>query len=187
LQAISGRWDAATVVRILESADDTVRSNVLHAEIATSGWYPVTWYADLYRACRTVTGAPVEIAAELRAEALRHDARGLFRFLLKFTSPGALVSNYERVCGLYLDGPRIEVQRVGLGAIDVRWSNLVGYDEACVHDHLGGALEAITLCQGRAARLTDLEIVRTPTGSSPPGRDESFAQYEAFRSIIHWD
>jgi hypothetical protein len=191
LQAISSRWEADTVAQILARTHETVRSNVLHAEIAASGWYPITWYGELYRACREVTGAPTEVAAELRGEALRLDARGMFRFLLKFASPRALVSNYERVCGLYLDGPRIEVQHVGRSSIDVRWSNLVGYDEACIHDHLGGALEAIRLCQGRSARVSDLEIVRAPpardVGVSGTDRDEPFAQCESFRSFIHWD
>jgi hypothetical protein len=178
LQAISARWDAETVSEILARTPETVRSNVLHADVAASGWYPVTWYGELYRACREVTGAPVEVAAELRAEALRIDARGLFRFLLRFASPRSLVENYERICGLYLDGPRIEVDFVRSNAIEVRWSNLHGYDETCVYDHVGGAVEALTLCKGRNVRFSDLEVVWF---------EGAFARCEAFRTIIHWD
>jgi hypothetical protein len=191
LQAFSARWDAATVSRILARTQETVRSNVLHADIAASGWYPITWYGDLYRACREVTGAPMEVASELRAEALRIDARGMFRFLLKFASPPSLVGNYKRVCGLYVDGPQIEVETPRRNTVDVRWSKLVGYDRACVLDHVGGALEAIALCKGNNVRFSDLEMVRAPlapvVGSSSPDRERMSQEYEAFRFFIHWD
>lgn len=187
LQAIAARWDAETVAEIVARTPENLRSTVLHADIATSGWYPVTWYSEIHRACRDVTGAPLAVAAELRAEALRIDSRGMFRFLLRFASPRALLRNYVRVCGLYLDGPRIDVAFVGRSSIDVRWSELVGYDEACVMDHVGGALAAFELCNGKNVRHSELELVWGPADHESKTLDRPFAQCEGFRLLIHWD
>lgn len=158
MHALAGRFDAATVAAIFQETSADVRSTLLSSNIAVSGWYPISWYAEIYRACRAVTGAGPEIARELRAEALRRDAKGLFRFLLRFATPSALVRHSERVCALYLEGPIVKSTMSGTQELQMEFSALFGYDESCVYDHIGGASAALELSGGANVELRSLVV-----------------------------
>jgi hypothetical protein len=158
LHALAGRFDADTVAAIFQETNTDVRPTLLSSNIAVSGWYPISWYAEIYRACRIVTGAGPEIARELRAEALRRDAKGLFRFLLRFATPAALVRHSERVCALYLEGPVVKSAMSGPQELQMEFSGLRGYDESCVHDHIGGASAALELSGGVNIALRSLVV-----------------------------
>lgn len=156
--AIAARYDRETVREIFAATSAHIRPTVTSANIATSGWYPISWYGDTYRAVREVTGASVEIAASLRGDAIRRDAKGIFRFMLSFASPQALIRQAERVCALYIDGPRFKNRMIGQDELDFEFTNLVGYDECCVHDHLGGAMAALEMSGAHGIAVRSLEI-----------------------------
>ncbi len=158
VHAIAARHDRATVQTVFAGTSAHIRPTLASGNIAASAWYPITWYADTYRALREVTGAPLEIAASLRAEAVRRDAKGVFRFMLSFASPEALIRQAERVCALYIDGPKLKTRFVRTGELEIEFVNLVGYDECCVHDHVGGALAALEMSGARGITLRSLEI-----------------------------
>lgn len=158
VHAIAARWDQETTQRIFAATSPLVRPTIATGNIAGTAWFPVGHYVDVFRAVHEVTGEGVEVAASLRADAFKRDARGIFRFLLRFSSPPALIRQAERVVGLYLDGPTFRQQPLGQNALEFEFANLVGYDEFVVHDHVGGAMAAFELAGGRAVTLESLDV-----------------------------
>jgi hypothetical protein len=74
----------------------------------------------------------------------RMDARGIYRFVLRFASPESMIRHAQFVLGLYLDGPTLTVstalaRRPGDEQIAFRFDNAFGFHDDVWQGMLGSA------------------------------------------------
>lgn len=130
---------------------------LVNGDVRGTGWYPIASYAALHQAALEVTGKPVAFSRALGEQATRLDARGVFQFVLRFCSPESLVRHADRVLGLYIDGPVIDVVLLGPNRGRVHISSAAGYTPSIWEDHYGSMEALVTLSGGRHAKAVEIE------------------------------
>jgi hypothetical protein len=130
---------------------------LVNGDVRGTGWYPIASYAALHQAALEVTGKSVAFSRALGEQATRLDARGVFQFVLRFVSPESLVRHADRVLGLYIDGPVIDVVLLGPNRGRVHISGAAGYSPSIWEDHYGSMEALVALSGGRDARAVEIE------------------------------
>lgn len=126
-------------------------------DLATTAWYPIGWLRAFHGALHdSVAGASSPRA--LRRSAVRLDARGIFKFLLRFAKPELLAPAVRGLAQHYLDGPVLTAEVARPRCLSFRFTNLVGYDAHLIEDHLGGVEATVEVSNGRNARATLLDM-----------------------------
>lgn len=113
----------------------------LQRDLSGTGWYPIQFYAAIHDAVRAVTGGGLTLCRRLGREARKHDARGVYHFVLRFGSPEAAARHADKILALYTDGPMVQVGSVergdGIASVCFEYTNASGYDENLWQDVLG--------------------------------------------------
>jgi hypothetical protein len=130
---------------------------LVNGDVKGTGWYPIASYAALHQAALEVTGKSVAFSRALGEQATRLDARGVFQFVLRFVSPESLIRHADRVLGLYIDGPVIDVVLLGPNRGRVHISSAAGYTPSIWEDHYGSMEALVTLSGGRDAKALEIE------------------------------
>lgn len=130
---------------------------LVNGDVKGTGWYPIASYAALHQAVLDVADKPVAFSRALGERATRIDARGVFQFVLRFVSPESLVRHADRVLGLYIDGPAIDVVLIGSNRGRVHLSGAVGYTPSIWEDHWGTMEALVSLSGGRNPKAVEIE------------------------------
>jgi hypothetical protein len=130
---------------------------LVNGDVKGTGWYPIASYAALHQAALDVTGKSVAFSRALGEQATRLDARGVFQFVLRFVSPESLVRHADRVLGLYIDGPVIDVVLLAPNRGRVHISSAAGYTQSIWEDHYGSMEALVMLSGGREAKAVEIE------------------------------
>lgn len=159
--AISSLLSPEQVTQVVARLEPEVQA-LWPGAVQATGWYSLAWYKQLQQAACAVSGQ-ADFAHRLGREARRLDARGVYRFILRFASPEALIRNASSVLALYLEGPVVRtgpvVRGVSSCSIGFELDCADGFD-AGLWDELLGSLEQIFELAGAtgvAARALDHE------------------------------
>jgi len=136
-------------------------ATLLNGDVRGTGWYPVASYGLLHQAALDVTGKPTSFSREIGQQAKRLDGRGVFQFVLRFVSPESLIRHADRVLGLYVDGPMIDVSLIadaaGKRRARVHITNAAGYTEPIWQDHYGSMEAMVALSGGRNPEAVEID------------------------------
>lgn len=82
-----------------------------YGSLVRSGWFPVGWYADLHRNIARVNTQvkAAELHKRLGAVSCEHDIRGIYRFMLGFSSPRFALHHIDRIFGTFIKTSRLEI------------------------------------------------------------------------------
>lgn len=106
IAALGSFFSASQVAEILSFLPPEAKHVV--GGLATTRWYPISWSIAIHRGARIVSKRGAELSYELGKRARMLDARGLYRFLLRFSSPELFIRHSDRLMSLYADGPTIQ-------------------------------------------------------------------------------
>ncbi len=157
LHAMTSTFGEDTTEQIVAATTGEAASLWQSRDIAASAWYPISWIREIYRATAACTGQGPDAIRALRRAAVRLDARGIFKFLLRFSTPAMLAPAAKTVGDLYLEGPTLTAKLVAPDTIRFWFENTIGYDELLWADHLGGTEAVIEASGGRNATAVSLE------------------------------
>jgi hypothetical protein len=125
-----------------------------YGTVLPASWYPISWYREVFRAFRSVTGAGPELPRRIGKLAVQHDMKGVHkRFVAWLTTPQTLLGLSQRVFNTYYDTGRLEVVESRTGFARLRASGCVGWD-LNMWSELAGSSESLLEAAGaRHVRL----------------------------------
>jgi hypothetical protein len=136
----------------LDAAPKDVREAIQFGQIIAAGWYPVSWYRELYLAAQRALGEGIELPRMVGRDAATHDFNSLFRLILRALSPETAFGQAHRLVTLFYQGGSAKRLGVRTGVGQVRFSGWVGFDRNLWEDTGAGAEAIITLCGARNVR-----------------------------------
>lgn len=132
---------------------DALRTGAL----VTSGWYPASWYAELWRAIEGRIGGGTETARRLSSEAVKHDLKTLFRVMKLVLSPKRALTQSVRMARRYVEGGELELLEVRDDLMHYRLTGYHGYTALMWWDFIGGVegtLESIGAREVESERVS---------------------------------
>jgi hypothetical protein len=124
--------------------------------LLTGNWYPLSWYLDLHRAARRVTGAGPEFARTVGYENTLDDLKGVYRIFIKMLSPQFVISKSTFLFNTYYDTGKMTVTDAVAGSALAHWSGCTGFDHNLWQDILGGSQAGLVLSGARDIQLETL-------------------------------
>ena len=112
--------------------------------LMATGWYPLSWYAQLHEAIAQVQPGT---ARTLGKAAAREDVNTVFRFVLSLASPARLASLGSRIFATFLRGAVVSVQPQGEKLVVITFANCAGASEDVWLD-FEGSIEAFVELSG---------------------------------------
>lgn len=103
LGGVSSLCTAAQIAEVHARLPAELRT-ALDRDLASTAWYSLDWYRAIHRVVREVTGAGPELAKRLGREARQLDARGNYHFVLRYSSPEAIIRSVDKIAALYTEG-----------------------------------------------------------------------------------
>ena len=113
--------------------------------LLTGNWYPLTWYLEMHRAARKVTGAGPELARTLGFENTMDDLKGVYRIFIKMLSPQFVISKSTFLFNAYYDTGKMEVVDAVERSARARWTGCAGFDQNLWQDVIGGSEAGMVL------------------------------------------
>lgn len=81
-----------------------------YGTLLPAGWYPISWYREVFRAFRAAASMGPELPRRIGSLAVRQDMKGAHKRLMAWlVSPQALLTLSQRVFSTYYDTGRLEV------------------------------------------------------------------------------
>ncbi len=150
--ALRQRHGDAVHERVLAAMPGEAGQALRYGSIVAGGWYPIAWYRELHAAIQQTLGKDPETPRQLSRLATKNDINGVYRFVLSFLSPGALLSQWPRIWGLYCDGGKITTTPQEAG-VQLEFSGCIGHDRLIWLDLSGGIEAMLEACHGKASRV----------------------------------
>jgi hypothetical protein len=133
-------------------------------------WYPVAWYAELHDAAQAEFGGGRRLHREIGRLATEHDLRTVHRFILQFVSPRAILTQSQRIWGLYSDRGIVTHEPLAPNRVRVRFTECPGVSLP-VWEDIASSTAAILAAAGARSVTHTLVSASTELGTC-------VAQYE---------
>lgn len=119
-----------------------------YGTLLPASWYPISWYRDVFRAFRTVTGAGFDLPRRIGALAVQYDMQGAHKRLVAWlASPQTLLSLSQRVFNTYYDTGKVEIIESRVGYVRMRAHGCIGWDQN-MWSELAGSSQALLEAAG---------------------------------------
>jgi hypothetical protein len=102
-------FGAAIQQQVVEGLSDDFRSAFQAGAIVSSGWYPIGWYRQFHIMLNRLLPGEPRIPQRLGRITTERDLAGIYRFILKLTSPALLARHFDKVVSSYLRGGTVRV------------------------------------------------------------------------------
>jgi hypothetical protein len=116
-----------------------------YGAIVAGGWYPITWYKELFQAIRKSTAEGKELVHEIGRQCTRDDMTGIYSMLARLISPHSLFSLSQRVFSSYYSVGKVEVVESRKGYSHARWSSCHQFDENMWTEILGSSVQLLEI------------------------------------------
>jgi hypothetical protein len=154
--------------RVLDALPEESGSALKLGSVIASGWYPIRWYRELFKAALSESG-DLDFAREIGRASVRREIKGVHRLLFKVISVDTLQQHGARFFKAYFHPTTVTTERVGPGVGRTRYSKCVGFDKNLWHEQLG-CIEELLVQSG--VKLPRIRIV------AGGGEDDGFAEFE---------
>jgi hypothetical protein len=140
--------------------------------ILSSGWYPISWYRELFRAVVAAANGGPQFARSVGYQSTKYDMAKIHNRLISlFVSPQVLLKFAAGYFSNYYDTGRFEVLESERGHIKARCIGCTGFDQNMWNDIAGSST---ALLEGAGAKHVRLHIA----GGGHDGDD--FIEMDAF-------
>ena len=153
----------------MERVPPELGNKLPYGGIVATGWYPIEWYKDLFRALREVGGGGPELIKNIGREAVSADLTAVHKFMLRMLSPETVFSVAPRLFKNYYDTGQLEILDRRSGYQRAVWKNCTGFDENMWLEIVGSAEMVLEAAGARHVRIKVL------AGAG----DEDFLELEA--------
>lgn len=137
LQVIHDLFGSEIEQRLVESLSDDFRIAVQTGTLVVSGWYPASWYRELYDGLYRLLPHEAEIPRQIGRATTERDLDGIYRFILRLTSPELLARHFDKVLHSYFRGGELAVD-VGEGCLVLNTIGWFGFSKPMVEEAAAG-------------------------------------------------
>ncbi len=102
-------WGDDTARQVVNGLTADFRQALDAGSIVTSGWYPISWYRQFHDMLAQLLPNELDFARRLGRATTEKDLSGIYKFILKLTSPTLLARHFDKVASSYLRGGQLEV------------------------------------------------------------------------------
>jgi hypothetical protein len=131
--------------RAMAALRDDVRDAVVRGAIVTTGWYPISWYRELWRAIDASAGEGHALVRLIGRESLYSDISTIYRPLLRLLSPERIVSMGAKYFNRIYDTGSFRVLSREDNRMSVRFERCRGFDRNMWIEVVGSIEAFITL------------------------------------------
>jgi hypothetical protein len=125
-----------------------------YGTLLAASWYPISWYKDVFRCYRAVTGFGPELSKTIGNLAARHDMSNIYKQLFaRLVSPQMLLSVTQRLFNTYYDTGKLIVTESRSGFAHMQCRSCVGWDENMWQELAGSAEAQLALAGAKNIRL----------------------------------
>jgi hypothetical protein len=130
-----------------------LRDGFTYGAIVQGGWYPISWYKELFQCIRSVTGEGKELAFEIGRQCTRDDMSGVYSVLVKLISPQTLFNLAQRLFSNYYSQGTVQVIESRKGYTQARWHDCLEFDENMWTEILGSSRQLLELAGAENVRI----------------------------------
>lgn len=132
--------------RVIASLSKDLREACLYGAIVSGGWYSIDWYLELIRAIRLDAPTIANVGRRIAHVSAREDAKGVYKFILRLTTPSFVLTHLGRVMGTFIRHSDFDIieRQPGL----VRGQVLIPGANSDMWEDFAGAAEAILTIAG---------------------------------------
>lgn len=107
--------------RVLRALPKELEEAYLYGAIVAGGWYPIEWYIEVLRAIRADAPSRDDAVRRVARVSAREDAKGVYKFILRLTTPSFVLSHLGRVIGTFIRHSDFEItdRKPGLVRMDI--------------------------------------------------------------------
>jgi hypothetical protein len=129
LQVVRAKWGTVVEEDLICRLPAELGYNLKHGGVVSAGWYPVAFYRELYSALFEVLPNEPELPQTMGLLTAQKDLSGIYRFVLKLTSPEMVARHIDRIMGTFMRGGETSI-RVGQGEFDGYFCGWHGFNRA---------------------------------------------------------
>lgn len=118
--------------------------------LASREWYPVAWYGELHDAAQAEFGGGRRLHREIGRLATEHDLRTIYRFILQFVSPHAILAQAPRIWGLYSDRGVVTHEDLAPSLVRVHFTECPGVSLPVWEDIAAGTAAILSACGAKS-------------------------------------
>jgi hypothetical protein len=107
-----------------------------YGSVIASGWYPIRWYRELFKAALEIADKP-DFAREIGRASVRREIKGVHRLLFKVLSVETLQKQGSRFFKAYFQPTDIKNERLGPGLGRTLFLRCTGFDRNLWQEQLG--------------------------------------------------
>jgi hypothetical protein len=129
--------------------------------ILPSGWYPISWYRELFTAYRAATGDGPELARQIGIRSSQRDMRSVYKQIFaRLVSPQTLLGMSSNLFSTYYDTGKFEVLESHRGYVKVRMQDCIGWDLNMWTEITGSCVSLLETAGAKQVRLRVLSGAR---------------------------
>jgi hypothetical protein len=133
---------------------DEVREAYRTGAILSGGWYPISWYREMFRAFLAATNEGPELSRTLGYRSARIDFKRFHNWILaKLVSPQTLFGFTSKMFNSYFDTGSFEVVQSQRGYVRAEARGCVGWDRNVWNDLIGSCSALLELAGAREVRV----------------------------------
>lgn len=117
-------------------------------------WYPIAWYAELHDAAQAEYGGGRRLHREIGRLATEHDLSTVYRFILQFVSPRAILAQSQRIWNLYSDRGVVTYEELGANRVRVHFAECPGVSLPVWEDIASSTAAILAACGARSLTHT---------------------------------
>lgn len=148
LEALRGQ---VAVAAALGAMDPEVADAYRRNTILATGWYPIAWYREAFRAIVATTSP--ELPRAIGAEAIRADLDGVHKLMLRMLSPETAFSLSSKLFGKYYDTGSLRIAEGRNGFTRAEAGGCTGRDRNMWLELLGSSERVLELAGARHVRM----------------------------------
>ncbi len=101
-------WGAQVHESLVVLYTERFRRALLSGALVSSGWYPIDWLGEVYEGLGKLPPGESGVPERIGRASAENDLTGLYRFILKLSSPELIARHFDKVVSAYLRGGTVE-------------------------------------------------------------------------------
>jgi hypothetical protein len=123
-----------------------------YGTIIAAGWYPIAWYAEMWRSLKSVSGGGDEFVRFVGRASIDQDFNTIYKTLFRMLSPKTLVSIGVRHFSNIYDTGSVVVVEDQPTHVRVKWTGCAGFTRPMWIEVLGACERLAELAGGKQGR-----------------------------------
>jgi len=101
-------WGAEVAESLATLYTERFRRSLQSGALVSSGWYPISWLSEIYEGLAQLLPNEPDVPERIGRASAENDLTGIYRFILKLTSPELIARHFDKLVAAYLRGGTVE-------------------------------------------------------------------------------